>query len=184
MKQITVYAGLMLVAIALGGCGQTPVKAQPSNATQKASAQEPSERPQPTAQGKPAIQVGFRLAQTQPAEGLDKLELGDDFIWYLRKPILTQAEIANAQPRRTQQGQAFVRFWLTQPGAQRFATVAGQYPNKLLMLTMNNSLVAISQVGSPGSDGTLDFPVKTDELAVNIVKLIAGETPVDQSRPD
>lgn len=177
MKRFYSLPIALLAVLALAGCEQLAQRKQ-ALAAEAAASSAPAASAQQNTAGQAAqqqVSVDFRLAQTQQDKGLSQLKFKDGTsVWYLPQPVLSRADLANAEPRRTKQGQAFVRFTFTQPGAKKLASLTQRYPGKFLILTLGNSLQAVYQIRQPSTNGILDIGVDTDQHAVDMVNTIAG----------
>jgi len=162
----------LLAAVALAGCQHTTPRQQYAAATPQAA--QPAPVSQDAARQQQAS-VDFRLAQTQAAPGLSELKLSDGSLWLLPEPVLTRADLASVEPRKTQQGQAYVRFGFSQAGAQKLAALSQRYPGKLLVLTLNNSLIAAPRIQGAITNGVLDVGFASDQQALNVAREIAGQ---------
>ncbi|MGB6102994.1 MAG: hypothetical protein WBF88_03955 [Pusillimonas sp.] len=192
MQRRYLIPSVLLAAALLAGCQHTAPSQQMAQAQSRASQpamaeqaprqagasqQIPSQSATPR-QGSTqqnAIQrasVDFRLAQTDAASGLTELKLPDRSVWFLPQPVLTRADLASVEPRRTQQGQSYVRFGFSQDGAQKLAAVSQRYPGKLLLLTLNNTLIAVPQIQAALSNGILDVGFSSDQQAMDVVRQI------------
>jgi preprotein translocase subunit SecD len=88
--------------------------------------------------------------------------------------VLTRADLASVEPRKTEQGQAYVRFGFSQAGAQKLAALSQRNPGKLLVLTLNNSLVAAPRIEGTITNGVLDVGFASEQQALNVAREIAG----------
>jgi len=171
MQRIYFVPLTILAAVALAGCEHTAPRQQYAAATTQAA------QPEPASQGANSQQlasVDFRLAQTQAAPGLSELKLSDGSLWLLPQPVLTRADLASVEPRKTEQGQAYVRFGFSQAGAQKLAALSQRNPGKLLVLTLNNSLVAAPRIEGTITNGVLDVGFASEQQALNVAREIAG----------
>lgn len=116
----------------------------------------------------------FRLAQLQPAEGLAELKLRDGSLWLLAQPVMNRADIMLVEPRQTAQGQAYLRFRFTHDGARKLAAISQQYPGKLLVLTINDELIAAPQIPAGVNDGVLDVVLATEAQAMYIARALSA----------
>ena len=169
-----------LTTITLAGCQTTAPSVRPDPAAQTAAsattqAVTPSMR---TTQAQNQVpSVLFRLAQTEQAQGLTEVKLSDGSLWVQPQPVLSRADLSGVEPLQTQQGQALVRFHFNQIGARKLAEISRRFPGKLLMLTINNQLVAAPRLSDPLIDGVMVIPVTNAQQALAIAQGIAGVAP-------
>ncbi|MFA5663747.1 hypothetical protein [Castellaniella sp.] len=183
MRSITRFSKVSSIVLALAflaGCQQLALKRQ-QNAAAKDAGTPPAV--QQAAQGQAAnnqqqlLPVDFRLAQEQQDKGLQELKFQDGTkVWYLPDPVLSRADLATAEPRRTKDGRPFVRFTFNQVGAQKLASISDRFPGKYLVLTLGNSLVSVYQMQKPITNGILDIGFANDQEAISIVNRIAGQS--------
>lgn len=165
MKRIYWIPTLAMAAALMAGC-QTTTPNQQRAASQQAAAQN-------AAAPVSATPVDFRLAQTTPAQGLEELKLADGSLWILAQPVLNRSDLSTVEPRQTAQGQFYIRFGFNQTGARKLAEISNKYPGKLLVLTINNELVAAPQLQRGITTGVLDVPFASHAQAVNAARAIA-----------
>lgn len=180
MKRIYKVSGVLAAVALLAACQQMPRKDQSSALTQPPVVQQGAapQAPAPAQAAAPAQKaqprVDFRLAQQARETGLSELKFNDGSLWYNPQPVLTRADLDNVEPRRTADGHSYLRFKFSAPGAQKLASLTRQFPGKLLVLTLNNSLESVYQIGQPVDTGVLDIGVKSDQEALRAVRAIAG----------
>lgn len=171
MQLPRVISTIFLSTIFLAGCQNMPRKqaAAPANppGQQTATRQQSASATQPAS-------VDFRLAQAQPAAGLKELKFADGAIWYLPQPVLARSDLVRVEPLQTKKGQAYVRFVFSQEGARKLEAISKRYPGKLLVLTLNNSLIAVPQIPGPIINGQLDVGFRTAQQAVGVAREIVG----------
>lgn len=166
MIRTITFSTLLLTMSFLFGCAamqQSDAASAPADASAEQTAAQPAS-------------VDFRLAQGESDENLSKLELPNDAgtVWYIPQPILTRENINNAEPRRTKDDQAFVRFTFSADGAKQLADVSQRFPGKLLVLTIDGTLIRILRIDQPITNGILDVPFDSEKQAIGLVNIIAG----------
>lgn len=133
---------------------------------------------QQSAQGQQARQqvtsVDFRLAQTSPVEGLSEMKFPDGSIWYLPTPVLSRADLAKVEPRRSAENNAYVRFSFNEVGTKKLAMITERYQGNILVLTLNNSLESLVPIQGHITSGILDVGVQNDEQALSMVRSISS----------
>ncbi len=174
MKASRTLPAALLTVVFLAGCQNMAQKKQAS--AQTAPTTQSSTSSSQAGQSAQQTRVDFRLAQTQADKGLKELKFPDGSVWYLPNPVLSRDDLTGVEPRRTKEGQAFVRFSFSQQGAQKLAAVTQRYPGKLLVLTLNDSLVALPRIEKPITNGVLDVGFSSDQQALNVVNAIAGHS--------
>lgn len=172
MQLARAIPAVLLFSALLAGCQNMPRKQAAMPASQYGGPTTAGQQAPPTQQ---PVSVDFRLAQAKPAAGLKELKFSDGSIWYLPQPVLARSDLVRVEPLQTQRGQAYVRFFFSQAGAQKLAAISKRYPGKLLVLTLNNSLVAVPQIPGPITNGQLDVGFRTAQQAVGITQEIVGK---------
>lgn len=117
--------------------------------------------------------VSFFLAQEEQDGDLIELKLADGSLWASPDAILTRADLNSVEPRRTQDGQAFVRFGFSQAGSAKLAEIAGQHSGKLLLVAVGNDVVGLTRIGM-SDDGVLDVAMESDQQAIAVADAVAG----------
>jgi preprotein translocase subunit SecD len=198
----TTTLSLVLVAAALtAGCQQMPARAsaqsgvatlgQPdvapppirtsaaSPAPARASAMAPapatamatSTAAQQTAK---APVVEFRLAQSQPDTGLQRVQIGNQVMWVLPQPVLTRSDVRSLVAVKSREGKDYVQFTFTPAAAPRLAEISQRYRGKYLLLSVDRYLVSAPTIGGPMTNGELFVPATSAEDARQIAALAAG----------
>ena len=157
------------MAVALAGCQA----AGPAQRAATAGNAENSARQQGARQPPHQAEVFFRLAQAEKAKGLSELRLSSGSIWVLPQPVLSRGDLSSVEPIQTQQGKAFVRFGFTQDGARKLLELSRRFQGKLLVLTIDNDLVAVPRIGKPLTQGEMVVGVASGKQAVAIARAIA-----------
>ena len=120
------------------------------------------------------VPVAFFLAQEKQEEGLTELKLADGSLWALPDAVLTRADLSSVEPRRTNEGQAFVRFGFNQQGAAKLAQISQRFAGNVLMVAVGNDVVGLTRIDAGLSDA-LDFGMASDEQAVAVADAVAGQ---------
>jgi hypothetical protein len=167
MSRLLLVPSVLCAAVLLAACQTTKPNQRPSQSPTASSTQ--TAQPQTAA---PA--VDFRLAQTQQAKNLVEVKLGKQSIWVLPAPVLTRSDLSGVGPVKDKKGAAFVRFAFNPAGAQKLAAVSKQNVGKLLVLSVNGSLVAVPRIGAPVTEGILNIPAGSEQRAVAITNAIVG----------
>lgn len=168
------------VLVACQGMGQkstVATAAAPQNTPAPSARSAPSKRNVKAAQeaaSRPA-QVVFRLAQAKQASNLSELKLKNGSLWYAKQPVFTRTDLTSVEPRRTQKGQAFVRFIFSQAGAKKLAFITEKFKGAFLVLTLNNSLASVTQIKGQDNKGVLDIPFRSDRQAVAVARVVVGK---------
>ncbi|MHA3905062.1 SecDF P1 head subdomain-containing protein [Castellaniella sp. WN] len=157
-----------LCAVLLAACQQMPSKGRTS-ATAQTTAAQPAAASQPRSAG-----VEFRLAQSQPANGLRPLQVGNQTLHYLPSPVMTGSDLVRAVPMKSKQGQPFVRFEFSPQGAQRLAGLTQRNVGRWLLITVNGNLVAAPRIGGPMTGGVMNMSTDTERNAVLIANEVNG----------
>jgi|GEM_PF-2386772 len=126
--------------------------------------------------------VSFFLAQEQEEEGLTELKLADGSLWALPDAVLTRADLNSVEPRRTNEGQAFVRFGLNEQGAAKMAQLSQRFAGNLLMVAVGNDVVGLTRIDED-SGNALDIGMPTDEQAIAVAYAVAGGPQQPQQQP-
>lgn len=169
MKYSRYIPVLMATVVALAGC-QTAGPAQQAATTAHAanSAQQQGAR-----ESRQQAQVFFWLAQAEEGKGLSELRLSSGSIWVLPQPVLSRGDLSSVEPIQTKQGKAYVRFGFTQEGARKLSTLSRRFQGKLLVLAVDNKLVAAPRIGKPLTQGEMVIGVASGQQAVAIASAIA-----------
>lgn len=183
MKRVYLVSATFLALALAAGCQTLALKKgakSPPDSPATELTQPPGQSQAPrAAAATPAAQqvtsVDFRLAQEQQDNGLLEYKFQDgSAVWYLPDPVFNRADLSNAEPRKANDGRAFVRFTFNPQGAQKLASITERYPGKYLILTLNNSLQALYQINAPLTNGVLDIGFSSEQAAVDAVNEIAG----------
>jgi hypothetical protein len=83
------------------------------------------------------------------------------------QPLMVISTVADVQV--TNDGKA-VRLTMTQADARKFAEITRQHPNEMLILVGRGSALQAIQVGSPITNGVLEFRYPQEHLAADYVK--------------
>lgn len=118
--------------------------------------------------------VEFRLGQLTKGKGLTELKLSDGSLWLQEQPDLNRNDLASVEPRQTAQGQSYIRFAFAEPGSDKLEKISKEHGGKLLVVTINNELVAAPQIQQQMTKGVLDVPFATEAQAIDAARLIAG----------
>lgn len=171
VQRIYTVSLLLLLTIAVAGCATSEVKPdKTANAQETTTTTAAKQAPETQ-----AASFAVFMAQPQADKRLKKLQFGSNTVWYLPRPLLTRQNLASVQPRRTQQGKAFVRVTLKTKAAQRLAAITKRYPGKLLLVTVGNNLVSIVRIQQPITDGKLDIAAPSAEQARGLAQALAGK---------
>ncbi|USP49607.1 SecDF P1 head subdomain-containing protein [Alcaligenes faecalis] len=167
------FPTLITCAVLLAGCETTAPAQKTADANNAVGAANQVAATQ-QAQMRQATQVFFRLAQTEPSEGLSELKLRDSSLWVLPQPVLSREDLAGVEPLQTKQGQGLVRFGFNQEGARKLAELSRRYQGKLLLVSVADNLVAVPRISEPLTQGTMVVPVSSSEQALAIARAIVG----------
>lgn len=118
--------------------------------------------------------VDFRVAQEPEGKGLYTLTLPELTLHYLPTPVLSRADLADATPMRTEQGQAYVSLRFTSKGAEKLSRISRQYQGMWLIFTINNELIGLPRLENPVTDGVLNLTMSSEQRAVQVVAAIGG----------
>ena len=175
-KRFTALFLAIAASLALAACETIPKNNADASLTQPPALQQQQQGKASVgnaASPSNATRVDFRLAQTEKGDGLSELPFSDGSLWYAPEPVLTRADLRSVEPRKTAEGRPYVRFSFTPQGAQKLATVSQRLPNKLLVLSLDNSLQAVYEMDRPINSGVLDIGVSSEKQALDIAKKIA-----------
>jgi len=173
---------LLIATLALAGCqtpGQKTEGSQPST-----GASTPPGTPSTTPTAPPSGQatvpaVGFLLAQNNPGPGLTEVKLSDGSIYVQRQPVLTRADLTEAAPLASRQGENYVGLRFTEGGARTLNTVTTQNVGKLLVLVADGNILAALRISEPLTRGVLAFSVNSAQTAQDIVAKVRGDQPAN-----
>lgn len=179
----TILLAPMLALLLLAGCdslprdeGAEPVDAPTPPAQVAPQEAQPAHAPAPEAMAATHAPVSFFLAQEQADERLVELKLADGSLWALPEAVLTRDDLSSVEPRRTHDGQAFVRFGFSEQGTARLAQIAQSHAGKLLMVAVGRDVVGLTRIGD-GSSDVLDVGMASDEQAIAVADAVAGVPP-------
>lgn len=169
--------GTALAAAVLAGCDSLP---QSQGAGDDAVPVPPAlmaqgAQPQPEQQaGMRATRspVSFFLAQEQGDQRLTEVKLADGSLWALPDAVLTRDDLNSVEPRRTNEGQAFVRFGFNAQGAAKLAQISQRFAGNLLMVAVGRDVVGLVRIDDH-SGGTLDVGMASDGQAIAVADAIA-----------
>lgn len=175
----------MLALFLLAGCDSLPrdEAAEPADTSTPPALTTPQEA-QPAAAPAPApdvaaatpAPVAFFLAQEQADERLVELKLADGSLWALPEAVLTRDDLNSVEPRRTHDGQAFVRFGFNEQGVARLAQIAQSYAGQLLLVAVGRDVVGLTRIDVSSND-VLDIGMASDEQAIAVADAVAGVPP-------
>lgn len=135
----------------------------------------PQQRAQPAQQAEAATAapVAFFITQQEEEEGFIELRLADGSLWAWPDAVLSRADLDSVEPRRTQGGQAFVRFGLNAEGSSKLALLVQDHADELLVVAVGEEVVGLTRVSQP-DPGQLDVAMGSDEMAIAVADAIAG----------
>jgi hypothetical protein len=170
---------LLIATLALAGC-QTPGKKTEGTEPSTSGAATPPATPSTTPGAPPSGQatvpaVGFLLAQNNPGPGLTEVKLSDGSIYVQRQPVLTRADLTEAAPLASRQGENYVGLRFTEGGARTLNTVTTQNVGKLLVLVADGNILAALRISEPLTRGVLAFSVNSAQTAQDIVAKVRGD---------
>ncbi|WP_397475467.1 SecDF P1 head subdomain-containing protein [Pusillimonas sp.] len=133
--------------------------------------------PLPQQQAQSAPSVLFLIAQNQPAQNLQKVDLSKtQSIYVLPNAVLTRNDLARVESAAIgQDKQAFVVFTFNQAGTQKLAALSEQNIGKSLALVINGTLVAVPKISGLLNDGVLGVQVANHDVAQSITRIVAGQ---------
>ncbi|MFC4279010.1 SecDF P1 head subdomain-containing protein [Achromobacter aloeverae] len=181
---------LLIATLALAGC-QTPGHktgqaegTQPSTSGASTPPGTPSTTPGAPSAGQVTVpKVGFLLAQNNPGPGLTEVKLSDGSIYVQRQPVLTRADLTEAAPLASRQGENYVGLRFTEGGARTLNTVTTQNVGKLLVLVADGNILAALRISEPLTRGVLAFSVNSAQTAQDIVAKVRGDQPAAAGTP-
>ena len=135
-------------------------------ATQRANTapQQPAASSQNTAGTTPKIT--FLLAQTSPANGLARIQLGKDANLYaVPQPVFTQADLQGITPIQTKDGKVFLRFDFTQQGKVKLANITSKAIGNYLIISANGKLIGVPKINAAYQQGQFPLPMQSVEQA-------------------
>lgn len=173
------------VALALlAGCDSMPTgqsaddnTPEPPAVTEQQAQQQPQQQDaqQQSEQAVTATPVSFFLAQEQADERLTEIKMADGSLWAAPDAVLTRNDLDSVEPRRTQDGQAFLRFGFSEQGGQKLAQINERFNGNLLMVAVGNNVVGLSRIGE-SQDGFVDVAMESEDQAIAVFNAIAGES--------
>ncbi|OZI31766.1 preprotein translocase subunit SecD [Bordetella genomosp. 10] len=173
---------LLIATLALAGCQTTGQKTgqgtQPSTSGASTPPGTPSTTPGAPPSGQATVPaVGFLLAQNDPGPGLTEVKLSDGSIYVQRQPVLTRADLTEAAPLASRQGENYVGLRFSESGARTLNTVTSQNVGKLLVLVADGNILAALRISEPLTRGVLAFSVNSAQTAQDIVAKVRGDQP-------
>lgn len=172
------FIGVSVVLAMLAGCNNLPQQNNSDNIPEPPVVTEQQVQQQDTQQqsdqAATTTPVSFFLAQEQQDERLTELKLAAGSVWASPNPVLTRGDLQNIEPRRTQDGQAFLRFGFNEQGGQKLSQINERFNGNLLMVAVGNELIGLSRIGE-SQGGFVDVPMESEERAAAIINAIAGQ---------
>lgn len=159
--------GVLVPLFLLAACQQVP--------QQQAVAAPAAQQPAAT-QNVAMPTLEFRLAQTQPGNGLSELRLGNQAWHYQPAPALTRADLYSATPMRSRAGTPFVNFKLTPQGAQKLAAISQRFSGQWLAFSIDGQLVSLLRLSGQQTDGVLNVDMTSEAQAIAVVKATAWQS--------
>lgn len=161
-----VAPALIALTLALAGCKTIPTKTDDGAQTSGASKIE-----QPAA----AAIVEFYIAQAQGGPGLTEVRLSDGVLHMQKQPVLTRNDLTEAAALVDGNGRHFVGLRFTEGGARKLSEISSQHLGKVLVLVIDQNIVAAPRINEPLNRGVLAFSVPSAAAATEIAARIRGE---------
>ncbi len=174
LKLAGLALGLMLVA----GC-QHQGAGQASDTNAKKPAAEAQRSTTSTEQAEQQLQeaeqvmITVHLAQLKAEPDLVTVELGgDDKLYALPRPVLTNGDIKEVTPVTTEDNRTFIMFDMTQQGSAKLADISQQAAGHFFLISVQGQLIGVSQISEPIKDGKLIVATENAEHSKQILELM------------
>jgi hypothetical protein len=131
---------------------------------------------------KPAVKIEFRLAEREPAAGLQEatVEGTTEKVYLHKEPGLTNEDIAEA--RVATEGRPVVELTFTDKGKEKVAKLTGDHQGKPIAILVDGKVIAAPTVRATIRDKAM-LSVKTKEEAARIARgLQARKVPANGRR--
>lgn len=161
----------LVALLALAGCAAP----KGGDKTAADAGQTPAQGQQ--AQPATASAVEFYIATTDADPSLMPVKVSDGTLYMQRTPVLTRADLSEAQALEDRQGQNFVGLRFTEAGTRKLNDVSSKNVGKMLVLVIDRELVAAPKIGEPLNRGVLAFGVPSAQAATAIAARIRGDAP-------
>ncbi len=119
--------------------------------------------------------VEFYIATTDADPSLTPVKVADGTLYLQRMPVLTRADLTEAQALVDRQGQNFVGLRFSEAGTRKLTDVSTQNVGKMLVLVIDRELIAAPRIAEPLNKGVLAFGVPSANAATSIAARIRGE---------
>lgn len=157
----------LVAVLALAGCAAP----KGADGTAKTST-EPATAGTPAAT-KPSVE--FYIATNDETPGMTAVRVSDGTLYMQRMPVLTRADLSEAQAMADPQGQNYVGLRFTEAGARKLAEASSANIGKRLALVVDNELVVAPLIAEPLNRGVLAFGVPSVQAATSLAAQIRGE---------
>ncbi|AZY47921.1 SecDF P1 head subdomain-containing protein [Bordetella avium] len=165
----------LIAVLALAGCAAPKSGDKPaaSNAGQPPQAQAQAQTPAPAPATSPTVE--FYIATTTADPSLVAVPVADGTLYMQRTPVLTRADLSEAQALDDRSGQNYVGLRFNEAGARKLSDISTQNQGKILVLVIDRELVAAPRLTEPLTRGVLAFGVPSAQAAVAIAAKIRGD---------
>ncbi len=158
----------LIAVLALAGC------AAPKGGDKTAAGSEQSTAAASTPAATSAV-VEFYIATTDADPSLTPVKVSDGTLYLQRVPVLTRADLTEAQALVDRQGQNFVGLRFSEAGTRKLTEVSTRNVGKMLVLVIDRELIAAPRIAEPLNKGVLAFGVPTANAATSIAARIRGD---------
>jgi preprotein translocase subunit SecD len=133
--------------------------------------------PQEKSAEKPRVKLEFRLAETEPGEGLtEALEPDTNHKIYLHKTVeLTNSDIDRAEPAKDSNGNPSVEISFTKDGSKKIAKLTGENMKKTLAVLVDGKVIMAPRINAQISDRAVISGYFTKEEVANLIKGLNGK---------
>ncbi|AHV93904.1 SecDF P1 head subdomain-containing protein [Bordetella holmesii] len=159
----------LIAVLALAGCAAPKGADKTANANGQPDAAASAQAPAT------ASAVEFYIASTDADPSLTPVKVSDGTLYLQRAPVLTRADLTEAQALVDRQGQNFVGLRFSEAGTRKLTDVSTQNVGKMLVLVIDRELIAAPRIAEPLNKGVLAFGVPTANAAAAIAAKIRGD---------
>lgn len=171
LKLTSLGLGLMLIA----GCqNQGPGHSTSAQKTTPPAATSAIAQSQQKS-GEQAAQniLTVHLAQAQAEPELLLLDLGEDTKLYaLPQPVLTDADMLSFAPIKSNEGQTFLMFEMSEEGANKLANISTQGIGHFFLFSARGQLVSVAKISEPITSGKLLMATENEEHTAQVMQLL------------
>lgn len=114
------------------------------------------------------------LAQQQADAKLTPVSIGQDSLYALPQPFLSQGDVQQITPVAADNGRSYLLLQLNEQGRQKLTAITNQARGHFMLLTVQGQLVSLAQITQPIQDGRVLMGTRSAEHSAAIIQALRG----------